>query len=73
MADINRQQQQGSQQGDFHFRCADVGDKNCKWEARGNSEEDVLRQAEQHGREAHNLKMDDNLRQKVRGAIRRAA
>ncbi len=66
-------QQQGNQQGDMRFRCADVGDKNCKWEARGHSEDDIMRQAEQHGREAHNLSMDDGMRQKVRGAIRRAA
>ncbi len=66
---INQQQ---SQQ-DMRFRCADVGDKDCKWEARGRSEDEIVRQAEQHGREAHNLNMDDNLRQKVRGAIRKAA
>ncbi len=61
------------QQGRMHFRCADVGDKSCNWEARGDNEDDIIRQAEQHGREAHNLHMDDNLRQKVRGNIRRAA
>ncbi len=64
-------QQQGQQ--DMRFRCADVGDKNCKWETRGRSEDEIMRQAEQHGREAHNLSMDDGMRQKVRGAIRRAA
>ncbi len=66
MADTNREQ-------NLHFRCADVGDKNCKWEARGRSEDEILRQAEEHGRSAHNLKMDDSVRNKVRGAIRKAA
>ncbi len=59
-----------SKQQDLSFRCADVGDKNCKWEARGRNEDDIMRQAEEHGRSAHNLNMDDNLRNKVRGAIR---
>ena len=52
------------------FRCADVGDKSCQWETKGKSEEEVMRSVEQHGRETHNLKMDDNMREKVRGAIR---
>ncbi|MGZ4811360.1 MAG: DUF1059 domain-containing protein [Terriglobales bacterium] len=68
MADVNKQQDQ-----DLRFRCADVGDKNCNWEARGRNEDDIMRQAEQHGREKHNLHMDDNMRQKVRGAIQRKA
>ncbi len=58
---------------DLSFRCADVGDKSCKWEARGRNEDDIMRQAEEHGRSAHNLHMDDNLRNRVRGAIRKAA
>ena len=33
MADVNKQQDQ-----DLRFRCADVGDKNCNWEARGRNE-----------------------------------
>ena len=62
------------QNQDMRFRCADVGDKSCKWEARGSNEDDIMRQVEQHGREAHDIhNMDDNMRQKVRGAIDRKA
>jgi predicted small metal-binding protein len=69
MADMNKQQQDQ----DLRFRCADVGDKSCKWEARGRNEDDIMRQVEQHGRDAHNIHMDDNMRQRVRGAINRRA
>lgn len=69
MADDSKQHNQG----EMRFRCADVGDKSCQWEARGQNEDDIMRQVERHGQEAHNLNMDDNLRQKVRGAISRKA
>jgi predicted small metal-binding protein len=68
MADMNKQQDQ-----DLRFRCADIGDKSCNWEARGRNEDDIMRQVEQHGRDAHNMNMDDNMRRKVRGAINRKA
>jgi predicted small metal-binding protein len=66
--------QQNKQGLDLRFRCADVADKSCQWEANGRNEDDILRQVEQHGREAHNIDhIDDNMRQKVRGAISRKA
>jgi predicted small metal-binding protein len=69
MADLNKQQDQN-----LRFRCADVGDKNCNWEARGRNEDDIMRQVEQHGREKHNIQnIDDNMRQRIRGAINRQA
>ena len=54
----------------LRFRCADVGDQSCKWETSGRSEEEIMRNAEQHGREHHGIQMDDGMRNKVRGAIR---
>jgi predicted small metal-binding protein len=62
-----RNTSQGNQK--LNFRCADVGVK-CSWQTNGNSEEEVLRKVEQHGREAHNLNMDEGTRSKVRNAIR---
>ena len=53
----------------LNFRCADVGVK-CNWQVSGNSEAEILPKIEQHGREAHNLTMDDSTRSKVRNAIR---
>ena len=59
---------------DLHFRCADVGDPKCTWEARGHSEEELMPQIERHGREAHNISnIDDGMRNRIRTNIRRAA
>jgi predicted small metal-binding protein len=59
--------------GDYSFRCADVG-YQCSFETHGNSEEDVMSQVEQHGREAHNMQqLSDRTKYKIRNNIRRAA
>jgi predicted small metal-binding protein len=58
----------------LRVRCADVGQPNCNWQATGRTEEEVMRQAEQHGREKHNLReWTDEMKNKVRSAIRRIA
>jgi predicted small metal-binding protein len=58
----------------YTFKCSDVGFKSCNWATRGSSPEEVLRNAEQHGREAHNLtSIDDKTRDMVRSNIHRAA
>ena len=54
------------------FRCSDVGPKNCDSQVSGNSEEGIMPQIEQHGREKHNL-TNEETRNKVRGAIQRKA
>ncbi len=51
------------------LRCRDVG-LDCDWQARGNSEEEVLQQASEHARSAHRItEMPPELAAKVRGAI----
>ncbi len=68
----NRPATQGG--SDLRFRCSDVGFSGCNFEARGRDEQDIMKQAEQHGRQQHGLKdFDENTRNKVRGAIKRAA
>jgi len=62
-----------AQEKNLRFRCSEVGDPNCKWETRGNNEEEVMRDVERHGREAHNLHMDEDLKKRVRSKIRPAA
>jgi predicted small metal-binding protein len=57
----------------LHFRCSDVGPRECDWQTSGNTEQEILAKAEQHGREQHNLKIDDNTRTRVKSAIRREA
>jgi predicted small metal-binding protein len=39
----------------YKFRCTEMGRTKCKWEARGQSEQEVLRQIEQHGLERHRI------------------
>jgi predicted small metal-binding protein len=58
---------------DYTFRCADMG-YQCAFETHGGSEEEVMNQVEQHGREAHNMQqLSDQKRYKIRNNIRRAA
>jgi predicted small metal-binding protein len=55
------------------FRCADIV-QSCSWETTGSSEEELMPQIEQHGREKHNMRSFDNAtRNKVRESIRREA
>ena len=52
------------------LRCSDVGFE-CDGLIRAETEEEVLKQAAEHAREAHNLReMTDEVVEKVRGAIR---
>jgi len=52
------------------LRCRDVG-LDCDFEARGNTEEEVLQQAAAHARKAHQLtEMPPELAAKVKAAIR---
>jgi predicted small metal-binding protein len=58
----------------YSFRCADAGYKECLWETKGSTPDEVLQKAEQHGREQHRItNMDDETRNKVRSKIQRAA
>ncbi|HEY6100088.1 MAG TPA: DUF1059 domain-containing protein [Anaeromyxobacter sp.] len=51
---------------DFH--CRDAG-LNCDFVARGDDEKEILDQAGQHARQAHNMNLSPDLEQKVRGLI----
>jgi predicted small metal-binding protein len=52
------------------LRCRDVG-MNCDFEARGNTEEEVLQQASAHARDAHQItEMPPELAAKVKAAVR---
>jgi predicted small metal-binding protein len=58
------------------FRCADVGNADCRWETSGTSEEEIMQQAREHAQTEHGWKdWTDALRNRIRNAIqeRRAA
>jgi predicted small metal-binding protein len=74
MANITQPKRSDKGNENYSFRCADAGFTGCSWEAKGSSPDEVLRKAEQHGREQHNLtSIDDETRDKVRSKIRHAA
>src|SRR6478672_11284812 len=74
MANITQPNRTDKGNESYSFRCADAGFTGCSWEAKGSSPDEVLRKAEQHGREQHNLtSIDDETRDKVRSKIRHAA
>jgi predicted small metal-binding protein len=53
-----------------HLRCRDLG-MNCDFEARGATEEDIMRQAAAHAQSAHQIsEMPPELASQVRAAIR---
>lgn len=61
----------GGSSGARTFRCADVGNGDCRWEVTGNSEDELMPKIEQHGREAHGMhNFDGATRNKIRDAIR---
>jgi predicted small metal-binding protein len=52
------------------LRCADLGMK-CSAVLKGNTEDEVLKQAAAHAQQAHNLtRMDEPMMAKVKAAIR---
>jgi predicted small metal-binding protein len=69
--DVSKNPQES--QGKLNFKCSDVGPKNCDWQVSGNSEQEIMPKIEQHGREKHNMTIDDTTRNKVRNSIRRQA
>lgn len=66
----NRETESGKK---VNFQCSDVGPKNCDWKVSGNSEEEIMPKIEKHGREAHNMTIDEPTKNKVRSAIHRQA
>ncbi len=56
---------------DRTYRCADVGNADCRWETSGTTDEEIMQQAREHAQSAHGWKdWTDALRNRVRDAIR---
>ncbi len=57
--------------GERTFRCADVGNADCRWEVTGRTADELMPQIERHGREQHGItSWDDRLKNRVQDAIR---
>ena len=50
--------------------CRDVGILDCSWEGSADTEEDLLRQARQHGLDTHNYRVTPEDEKKMRAAIK---
>lgn len=60
--------------GKMSLSCRDAGNTACNWSVVGENEDDVMRKAEQHARDAHGVaNFDDNTRSRVHDAIRTRA
>ena len=56
---------------DHTFRCADMGNSDCRWETSGSTEDDVMRRVEEHGRRDHGMgDWTEAMRSRVRDVIR---
>jgi predicted small metal-binding protein len=65
--------QESRQKKNLKFRWADIV-QGCSWETTGSTEDELMPEIEQHGREKHNMRSFDNAtRNKVRESIRREA
>lgn len=53
------------------FRCSELV-PDCDFEARGESEDEVLQEAAAHAKNAHDMQVTAELAQQVRAAIREA-
>ena len=63
----------GNNAGDYSFRCGDVMN-GCNWSTSANSESELRRNMEQHGREHHGMTdFGEDTWNKVKGFIRRKA
>ena len=69
----NLSDEQQKDQGRVQFKCSDVVAKNCDWQVMGNSEQEIMLLVEQHSREKHGLKLDDETRNGVYHAIHKHA
>jgi predicted small metal-binding protein len=51
------------------MRCDEAGFRECNWEFLGESEEEVVRKAKEHGKRMHNVEVDETT---IRSFIRDA-
>jgi predicted small metal-binding protein len=55
---------------DRTFRCADIGNADCRWETAGLTDDEVILNVYEHGKENHGWKdWSDAMRSKIKNAI----
>jgi predicted small metal-binding protein len=63
----------GEPEGRVYFRCGDVGNADCRWETRGQTEDELRPRIHQHLREAHGQAWDDRMRSHIKDPARERA
>lgn len=67
----SRSESANTPSGERTFRCADLGNADCRWEVSGRTTDELMPQIERHGREQHGItSWDDRLKSRVQDAIR---
>ena len=56
--------------GRVYFRCGDVGNADCRWEARGQTEDELRPQIHSHLQEAHGQQWDEKMRSHIKDPLR---
>ncbi len=52
------------------FRCSDVGNADCRWEAKGRTEDELMPQIALHARQTHGVSsFDDQMKSRIKDAI----
>jgi predicted small metal-binding protein len=56
-----------------YFRCGDVGNADCRWEARGRTEDELRPEIHRHLQEAHGQHWDERMRSHIKDVTRERA
>jgi len=52
-----------------NFKCQDTG-RECDWEASANTDDEIIQQAAEHGKQRHGIQqVDEKLREQIRSLI----
>jgi predicted small metal-binding protein len=54
------------------FACRDSGMKNCNWEVTGQNDDEIVRKATEHEKQAHQMNPSRQDEQRVRSLIKNA-
>lgn len=68
---LGRTERDSQPVGNRTFRCADVGNSDCRWETSATTDDELMTAIEKHGRESHGMEsFDERTRRRFMDAIR---
>ena len=63
----------GEPEGPVYFRCGDVGNADCRWETRGQTEDELRPRIHSHLQEAHGQQWNEEMRNHIHDPMRERA